>query len=809
MKPTLPGYQIDDCIGEGVCGKVFAAEDPVGNAVAVRTLNALSVNLNLVKEVGRRLQGATIEGHGPMPIWLQALDLKPAMEVSPLLADVVEDQIVPRNLQARLTDYLATSEAKSVVKCLAKALAVLHRHQVVHGNLKPGNVFISEEGRILVGDYGLGWMPGIDVLGFSDALLYMAPEQLQDPTGLYREAGYRWDVFAFGVLAFRLLEGKFPRCHESFEDVAPAPGVLHKEGIEADFGGIAEGLLESEVLPWEGEHDEALKSIVERCLCLDPSERFRDMVELCEVWERETLSARHAVEMEVVARKLRGGRRWRRGLGWGLAASLALGATAGIGWFAREHILKRSVESAEASQVVAEKSQEIAIQARDEAQSRDLATQVKLKKSQQSVAQLTESRKMLLDWAIGEGGDELPVLVGREGRLALLDQQYQKLIRDGQGGEGEWLQEWQTERALLALLRNEPDEARDYINNEVNRLGGRGLALLLLKESANQEVSREDLALARNLARKAAGPQEPWLQAALDLVEVRSLEFAGQNDRALRLLAEVGEKVSDLPAAEPGTVSLWRTRLQREAADVAEGAGRETLATKFRSEMVKALGNELGADGLGEELRKQLRKYYVIAAEGLAEHQFAEGEVADARELAEKSLKLGKGIAEPRVEMALAVHHAVLAGCLREKGETEKAKEELAKGLALLAEPLEKAGDERWRRYREGMLKWQLSGALGQAGETEKELEQGEASLETMRELLAEKGLRPSPIQIHRVVGYLSGDLAQSQALTKKEEARDELLDEAIESWKFLREVNPDEAEYVAGLAWCEKLREN
>lgn len=142
MKPTLPGYQIGEMIGEGVCGKVWAAEDPVGNQVAVRSHNALSVNLDLVREVGRRLDGVSLDGHGPIPIWLQALDLRPAMEVTPLIADNIEGQVIPRNLQARLADYLATPEAEAVVKCLAKALASLHRHQVVHGNLKPSNVFV-------------------------------------------------------------------------------------------------------------------------------------------------------------------------------------------------------------------------------------------------------------------------------------------------------------------------------------------------------------------------------------------------------------------------------------------------------------------------------------------------------------------------------------------------------------------------------------------------------------------------------------------------------------------------------------------
>ncbi|GHC40206.1 protein kinase domain-containing protein [Roseibacillus persicicus] len=807
MKPTLPGYQIGELIGEGVCGRVWAAEDPVGNAVAVRTLNALSVNLDLVREVGRRLHGVTVEGHGPIPIWLQALDLKPAMEVTPLIADEVEEKVIPRNLQARLSDYLATGEAQAVVKCLAKALASLHRHQVVHGNLKPGNVFISEEGRILVGDYGLGWMPGIDVLGFSDALLYMSPEQLREPSGFYREAGYRWDVFSFGVLAYRLLEGKFPRCHESFEDVAPAPGVLHKEGIEADYAGVAEELLKEEIRPWEGEHDEALKAIIERCLSLDPEARFRDMVELCEVWERETLIARHAAEMEVVARKLRVGRRWKRSLGWGLAASLAAGAGAGIGWGVREHQMASKLDVEILAKSAAQKAKSEAVDAREEATIAKDVAESELEQAQLDLKELATSREKLLDWALSEGGDGLPTLIGRDGRLDLLDKHYQKLAQSQGSLAKRWQEQWQAERALLALARDEPEEARDFVSNEVSRLGGIGLTRLLLKESGSKEASREDLALARSLAKKVNGPQSAWLQAALDLVEVRSLERNGQKARSLRLLSELAAKVGKLPSSEPGTISLWRTQLQREAADVAEGAGREELAAEFRQEMVNDLRNELGAKGLSENIKKELAEQFVIAAEGLAEQNYSRGELAKARALSLESLKLIPESAHSRVQIALAVHHAVIGGCERENGQTEAARESLQAGLSLLEEPRKDAAEERWRLYRLGILKWQLSGVLGQSDKPEEELAVGQEALEMMRGLLEESSLRPSAIQVHHVIGYLSGDLAQACETAKKKQERDEFLDDAIESWKFLRAADPEEPEYVAGLAWCERLR--
>ena len=533
------------------------------------------------------------------------------------------------------------------------------------------------------------------------------------------------------------------------------------------------------------------------------------MVELCEVWERETLAVRHAAEMEVVARKLRHGRRWRRGLGWGLAASLLLATATGIGWATREHLLAGKVVRAEIEKNSAQKSEQGALMVRDEAQDFRQGAESALAEARIDIEELGRSRQMLLDWAFAEGGDGLPVLLNRKGRLELLDRQYKRLIRSESVSDVAWKKRWRTERALLALSRNEPEEARDFVGDEVSRLGGWGLTRLLLKESGEKEVSREDLALARTLVKRMSGYQEPWLQSALDLIEVRSLERNGQQNRALRLLSEIGSRVGELPSVEPGTISLWRTKVQREAAEVAEGAGRNELAMEFREQIVTDLRNELGADGLTDVVSLELSEQFVVAAEGLSEQLYSQGKIGEARSLAEEAIERVPESTEPQVQISLAVHKAVVGGCERERGSTEQAREQLEQGLALLEEPLGDKNLDRWRQYRRGMLMWQLSGILGQANEGEEEQAMGQKALGMMRELLEEGGLRPSPIQVHHVIGYLTSDLAQSYHSTEEKGTRDDLLDEAIESWKFLRAANPKEPEYVAGLAWCEKLREN
>ncbi|MDP0492331.1 MAG: hypothetical protein Q7Q71_14880 [Verrucomicrobiota bacterium JB023] len=802
MKPTLPGYQIDQLIGEGVCGPVWAAEDPVGNQVAIRALSTLSVNLEHIRESVRRLATVKSEGHGPMPIWLQALDLRPAMLVTPLIGRKEGDLYLPATVQTSLGIYLGTEKAGELIQKLSQALAVFHRHRVVHGNLKPGNLFLGDGGRLLVADYAMGWMPGLDVLGFTDAILYMSPEQLRNPAGVLSEEGYQWDVFAFGVMAYRLLEGAFPRCSQSFEDVAPPPGLSHVEGIEADFAGVAEQLVQEEIRPWQRQHDPILMAVIERCLQLNPADRFRDMVELCDYWEKESILARHSSEMEVVGKKLRRTRAVKKSLGVGLAAAVAVAAGLGGSWAWREVILAQRTSNYQLEKRAAEEAKDRAEELQSQAETAKQESDEMLTKTRDKVKLLSQGRETLINWALREGGGELPVLLGRAERLEVLAEDYERLLEsDRLAGNAELRKQWETEAALLAVARGETREARARLQGEVARLGACGLAELLLRESRTSPLNEKELALARALAMREGGAAEPWLGVVLDLAEARSVELSEGPESALRIFAGMLPKFEHLRAIEPGAGILWRTRVRSEAATMADGAGDDRLARLFREQVVEELRNLLGAEGLTDEMKRELKEAFVIAAAGLAEADYGAGHLVAAYNLADEAISLLKVTRRGEARISLAVNYAVLAGCERERSHTKVAQAHLRDSLALLAEPVEDEL-ERLRTYREGMFRWQMGIVQAQLGDLTGEQELIEEGYELLVSLLDdEKSVRPTILQVHHVLGYLCVDLADS---VEKEERRIAALDRAIESWRFLLEADPEDSEYLEGLAWTE-----
>jgi eukaryotic-like serine/threonine-protein kinase len=141
---------------------------------------------------------------------------------------IIQEYLRGGTLEERLRPGrpLAADEAATISRDVALGLAHAHSRGIVHRDLKPANVLFDAEGRAKIADFGIAHLPGAPTLTEAGTLLgtaaYLSPEQAAG-----KPATVASDVYAFGVILYRMLAGRVPFEAESALEVAR----LH---VEAD-----------------------------------------------------------------------------------------------------------------------------------------------------------------------------------------------------------------------------------------------------------------------------------------------------------------------------------------------------------------------------------------------------------------------------------------------------------------------------------------------------------------------------------------------------------------------------------------------
>src|SRR5436309_10252475 len=113
-----------------------------------------------------------------------------------------------QDLLRRVGGKFPAMQALPIMQQLCSAVQYAHNHDVIHGNIKPSNVFVAADGRMLLSDFGIArryddGQQSLSRVGWGSAE-YGAPEQ---SLGVLRRAS---DIYALGALLFRILTGQPP-----------------------------------------------------------------------------------------------------------------------------------------------------------------------------------------------------------------------------------------------------------------------------------------------------------------------------------------------------------------------------------------------------------------------------------------------------------------------------------------------------------------------------------------------------------------------------------------------------------------------
>ena len=115
-------------------------------------------------------------------------------------------------------------DAARIAADIAAGLDHAHAHSIVHRDMKPGNVLFDAEGRAKIADFGIARIGGADTITEAGTVLgtaaYISPEQARG-----EPATPASDVYAFGVIVYRMLSGRLP-----FEGQSPTElAAMHRD----------------------------------------------------------------------------------------------------------------------------------------------------------------------------------------------------------------------------------------------------------------------------------------------------------------------------------------------------------------------------------------------------------------------------------------------------------------------------------------------------------------------------------------------------------------------------------------------------
>ena len=793
----VDGLELGELVGYGGCGRVYEVEE---ERVA-KVFDDRAISRQLLEKMTGRLETDGWPA-GVIPVISRNFEAKQPFWLTPQMADEA-----PRSLQMRLGDHPGMGSWK-LVRSLARALAGMHQRRVAHGNLKPGNVFLTDDAEALLSDWTMGNMPGVKDFQFTDAVLYQAPEQLRDPSGYLDEAGYRWDVFSFGVLAYRILTGRFPRCHETFDFVAPAAGVTRKDGIHADLLKIARNLDSQPEVSWPDAAQNALEAgfreWIDRCLPLDPAKRPATMMEVAAGFDAIENKATLAAEREVLTDQRRRAERraWRTLFFAGTATATAV-VLGGLWQLAGSQLIKERRERKDDAKALTV-ARDSAEAAQSEAEAKMAEAQQALRHEQElSMARLEASRLIgdrLFAWAMEKGNRRLPPLDGRELRLKRLERYFQDFLTRTAD-----ISALADERARARLQLSEISLAAGDAPLASKRLGEALAAWAALPMDADLKFRIATnsllLALLRQADRDAeAGPSFVVARQALGAVSRTEVD-AERLDQLLaildfneaKLLAARGEDAKALEQLMRATQTLNRIADQRPDAAILR-----SLATVELAKLLKEKPGDF-------QLRLDLAGCYAA----MAESTVLSGDIAGAEQLSTEAMKLLDLLVVEQPDNAEAVSRkasqlGLRAGIQRDRGFSAEAMTDYDEGIRMLEGIRASAPGNAMVSYRLALLWWQKGRMLGMAGRLDEEI----ALIRKARDLLGKleagrSAAAPRPEQLQSSGAYLLGDLGHALQLANRKDDAVHAFSDAVGMWESLLASRPKSEEYSEALAWC------
>lgn len=209
-------YEILDKVGSGGMSVVYKAKDTkLGRFVAIKVLREeFCFDESFVKKFKVEAQSAASLSHSNI---VNIYDVGQEGRVHFIVMEYLEGETLKDYINNN--GHLPDGEILKIAVCIASALDHAHNNHIIHRDIKPQNILLTNDGKVKVADFGIARVASDNTIDMpenpSGSVYYIAPEQAR---GGYQDN--KSDIYSLGITMYEMATGVLPFTGENAVTVA-------------------------------------------------------------------------------------------------------------------------------------------------------------------------------------------------------------------------------------------------------------------------------------------------------------------------------------------------------------------------------------------------------------------------------------------------------------------------------------------------------------------------------------------------------------------------------------------------------------